>query len=334
MRSKQNQWLQTVLAYVISLHYAFMTSSVFFSSVILSETLFTFLLLCWIRLLLPSKHENTFYKHVCASILLGMMALVRPISLCFLPILVFHSLIAAARESWKKKVFFPLSLWITPIIPWTVRNAVMLGAFVLLSTNSGVNFYIGHQKDYGYYNTGEKEKIRLELIEKIGHIDEVAEDRYFFIKGMEEIGEHPHLLIKHSLQKLYYLYIDTEMPWPLGEYGNGMSPWFYQYVPFLVLWWNPFLSLLALAGIMYSFIKKLPHHTILALLILYTAACLIYFARTRFRIPIEPLLIFYAWLGIVSIAETLYTFFWRLKRRLKRNINKEENPFQQVKLRQ
>lgn len=338
MRSKQNHWLQTVLAYVISFHFALMINGVFFSAIIMTETVYTFLLLCWTRLLITPANESTFYKLSCASLLLGVMALVRPISLCFLPILVFHTFYAATRKSWNKKVLIPLSLWIVPIIPWTIRNAIMLEAFVLLSTNSGVNFYIGHQQNYGYYNTGEKEKIRVELIEQNGSIDEVAEDRHFFLKGIEEIGERPHLLIKHSLQKLYYLYIEDELPWPLGEYGNGMVPGIYRSIlshstPFLLVTWNPILTLLAMAGVMYAFIKKLPHSTLLALLILYTAACLIYFARTRFRIPVEPLLIFYAWLGIVSIAESVYTLYWRLKQRVKRNSSKDENPFQQVKLR-
>lgn len=333
LHNQKNQWLQKVLSYGIALHYAWMIGPVFFSSIFMTETLYTFLLLCWIRLLISPKNENTFYKQMIASVLLGVMALVRPVSLCFLPVLVFHVLLASVRESWNKKLYIPLSVWMIPIIPWTIRNALMLGAFVLLSTNSGVNFYIGHQQNYSYYNTGEKEKIRQELIEEYGHIDEVAEDRYFFLQGLKEIGERPHLLIQHSLQKLYYLYIEDEPPWPLGEYGNGMIPFLYRYLPIQIIMWNPFFSLLALAGIMYAFIKKLPHNTLLTLLILYTAACLIYFARTRFRIPIEPVLIFYAWLGIVSIADTIYTMYWRLQRRWKNHDNKNENPFQQVKLR-
>lgn len=334
MQSNQNKRLQFLLAYLLSLHYSLLSEPVFFSSILMTETLYTFLLLCWIWFLLPKTNSFTFFHLIAASILLGLMALVRPISLCFLPVLVFRTLISASQMSWKKKVLFPLTVWMIPILPWTIRNFILLGSMVLLSTNSGVNFYIGHHRDFSYYYTGEKEKIRVELMEKSGRIDEVLEDRYFFQKGLDEIVENPHLLIKHSLQKLYYLYVEDEKPWPLLEYGDGLGPGFYRYAPYVELSWHPFLLLLSLAGMMYAVIKKLPQGVLLSVLILYTAACLIYFARTRFRLPIEPLLIFYAWLGIVSIVETLYSLFWRWKQRWIKLNHKEENPFHQVKLRQ
>ncbi len=335
LKHRQNHFLQTVLAFTTALHYAWMSGPVFFSSILMTESLFTFLLLVWLKCMVSAREFNHSSLLIASSLLLGILALVRPISLCLLPVLIFFCFLHYGRMNRTPPAFIPLFCWLVPIVPWTIRNAIMLGTFVLLTTNSGVNFYIGHQQNYSYYNTGEKEQIRQELIEELGGIDEVAEDRYFFLKGLEEIAGRPHLLIQHSLQKLYYLFLMTEPPWPWREYGSGMGPRFYQAVPFLKWSWSPLLFLFTLAGIVYAFIKKLPHGILLSLIGLYTAACVFYFARTRFRLPIEPLLIFYAWLGIVSLLETGYSMIWRWQ-----NLRSTSSPepfdsksFDQVKLR-
>lgn len=294
------------------LTFAWFSGQIFFCGLVMSETLFVFAITAWALMALELKRHPRPWLLTAFSAWLGIMALIRPIALVFLPILVFVALGSVPRERWKTRIWAPLLAWLLPILPWTVRNAFLLGSFVLISTNSGVNFYIGHQPAYSYWNTGQKEAIRQYLAKQ--GVDEAGEDRFFFRLGMEYVLENPASLIPHSLMKLYYLYVLEEPPWPWAEYRGGTGPAFYERGWFPRLEWTPFLLLLSLAGFMYAAIQRLNHGVAASLIALYTAACLVYFARTRYRLPVEPFLIVYAWLGLLSLADTSRSAWRKAKR--------------------
>ncbi len=288
-----------------ALSFAWMQGQIFFSSILMTETLFIFLLLVWALLGTVYVNENRYWILCLFSLVLGLLALVRPVALIFLPILIYKTLNHIPRPEWKKQIWLPLFAWIIPILPWTVRNAIVLHHFVPLTTNSGVNFYIGHNPYYGYYSTGNKEYIRKELASRYGY-NEILEDRYFFNLGLAYIFENPSSLISHSLKKLYFLYIYQKVPWPWEEYNRGKGLCFYGDFQWPLLSCDPSWLILVFLGGIYAFYMRLNHGMILSLILLYTLACVIYFARTRFRLPIEPFLMAYIWIGIAFIVESGY----------------------------
>ncbi len=299
-------WSRSIwIPFGAGLTFAWFADQIFFSAILMTETLFIFLLLVWAWLLMRcAPSGKTIYLYL-ASLLLGLLVLIRPMALVFLPILVFKTLWVIPKERWRAAIWIPLFLWLLPIIPWSVRNTIQLGHFVFITTNSGVNFYIGHHPNYDYFYTGEKEEIRREFKEQFG-ADEALEDRYFFQLGVENIIQHPSLLIRHSIMKLYFLYLMDIEPWPWEEYitnqTRGLN--FPSGIRWPVFRWNPFLLLMAFAGFVYAFLHRFRHGHLISIIILYTFICLIYFARTRFRMPIEPFLILYSWIGIASLTDS------------------------------
>lgn len=286
---------------------ALMGEHIFFTALTMTETFYLFLLMAWTLAAAWCRRRPSLPLLIGVSAGLGLLALTRPISLVFLPIVVYLSLSSIPRERWRARLWAPMLAWLLPIAPWTIRNLVVLNAFVLITTNSGVNFYIGQHHDYSYWNTGGKETIRQEIARQHGP-DEVYEDRYFFRLGLISVIEDPSGFFTRALTKLYNLFFHPEPPWPWAEYPvmrdgamqvglyieNDALPWFR---------WSPALLLLALTGMAYAAVLRLRNGLPLAMIALYLIACVIYFARTRFRLPLDPFMIYYAVLGAASLVD-------------------------------
>lgn len=293
---------------LIGLAFAFMSEHIFFTALVMTETLYVFGLLCWVLIGTLAQRSHNYWLYILFSAWLGGLALIRPISLFFIPIVAFFSLAGIQPEQWKKRLWAPMLAWAAPILPWTIRNAVYLGALVLITTNSGVNFYIGQHLNYDYYYTGDKETIRKYLVDR-GNSNEVAEDRLFLKTGLQSIREHPLSFFSRAVKKMYFLFVLQEPPWPWMEYptqhngaivpglafpGSNLLP---------IFRWNPMLLLLAVTGIVYAWMIGLRQGLPLSMLALYSFACIIYFARTRFRLPLDPILLYYALLGVASLVD-------------------------------
>lgn len=116
---------------------------IFHTAVMLTETLFNFLVMAAILLLvaLPASARKIGWRRLAAfGVVLALSALVRPISLAFLPALAI--VLAVARFGWRLTLQYVGSAALAIVIvlvPWTIRNARETGSFVPISTNLGDN---------------------------------------------------------------------------------------------------------------------------------------------------------------------------------------------------
>ena len=106
-----------------------------------------FLLLSMIYVLGRWVESNHYPFLIAAGLLLGGGALLRPNLLLFLPgILVWLGWVRRDKiVFWKDALIFSLSM-ITIILPVTIRNVVVANDLVLISSNAGINFYIGNHE--------------------------------------------------------------------------------------------------------------------------------------------------------------------------------------------
>lgn len=116
---------------------------IFHTAVMLTETLFNFLVLAAVLVLvaLPASTRRIGWRRLAAfGVLLALSALVRPISLAFLPALVI--VLAVARFGWRPTIRYAGTAALAVVIvlaPWTVRNVRESDSLVLISTNLGDN---------------------------------------------------------------------------------------------------------------------------------------------------------------------------------------------------
>ena len=130
--------------------YGLWPNIVFHSAVALTETLFNFLLLAALLVLVaPAWHRRPSTGRVVGfGLLVGASVMVRPISVLLLPALGW---VWARRAGWDWR--WALSRMalvgvaaLALVLPWTVRNARAMDALVPISTNFGDNLCIGHHE--------------------------------------------------------------------------------------------------------------------------------------------------------------------------------------------
>lgn len=120
---------------------------VFHSGAVLGETLYIFLFLGFGALLTsrPWPEGLTTGRVLGAGAMLGLAVMVRPISLAILPVVALAWWVATHdRRVVLRSTALLTAAVAACIVPWTVRNAIRMDAFVPISTNTGENLCIGH----------------------------------------------------------------------------------------------------------------------------------------------------------------------------------------------
>lgn len=121
---------------------------IFHTATYLTETLFNFLVMAALLVLLWGdwrRRRPGWAQLALFGALVGASALVRPISLLFLPLLPLVWLVAGF--GWRRALGYAAAATVATvavILPWTVRNIVVMDAPVLISTNLGDNLCMGH----------------------------------------------------------------------------------------------------------------------------------------------------------------------------------------------
>ncbi|MCX6142014.1 MAG: hypothetical protein NTZ35_02220 [Ignavibacteriales bacterium] len=119
--------------------WAFFAPAVFYSNLLLSETVFTFLfvLITWI---LSRKYVGSTSQAVVLGALLGILTLIKPTSVVFVLVL---PLLMRQFEIPLRKLYPMAIAFMLVLAPWLVRNYLVFGEFAL-SSNGGINLMIGN----------------------------------------------------------------------------------------------------------------------------------------------------------------------------------------------
>ncbi len=181
-------------------------SLIFLTSVTLSETLFTFLALLGVWLVIEAEYRPNRLLLVPAGIVVGLAALTRGQAL-LLPV-VLLPFWWRALKGWRLALIRAVTvgaLTVIVVLPWTVRNYVESKSFVLISTNAGVDFYIGHSAEA----TGQRRQVDdftsgYENLPPSQAEAKISMDG--FQQGLGYAWSHPLREIELSMRKLFYLY--------------------------------------------------------------------------------------------------------------------------------
>lgn len=135
---------------------AFYSPFLFANGLILTEVLYTTVLLIWINHLthLMKDHVSSWSPWLLNGLVWGLVLTVRPVTALFIPLLVIGSLILrAVRNDFK---FMPrisqlLAIFVGAVIvlsPWTIRNYHTFHKLIPFSAESGNVFLLGTYPDY------------------------------------------------------------------------------------------------------------------------------------------------------------------------------------------
>jgi len=126
------------IAIFAGLFLAFEYSNILYSNLLLTEAMFIFLFIVFIYFFVKFLMKKNMRELVYSAIFLGLSAHVRPIGLYFSIFLIFP-LFLYFRSNLKKGILsfiILISVLLLAIIPWMIRNYVVIGEFMLSADQS------------------------------------------------------------------------------------------------------------------------------------------------------------------------------------------------------
>lgn len=164
---------------------AFMPAFLSASAVFWSEGLFAVLVML---AFVPSiMRPDTLRAAIFSGALLGLACYVRPNALLIAPC-VFAYLVPQRRFSmYATRTLVVLAFLVLTTMPWAIRNSMLFGEPVWISTHFGMNFYVAHHPG----NTvGFSADSTLEAVEHLA-IGEPQKSKILFRKGLSYLIENP-----------------------------------------------------------------------------------------------------------------------------------------------
>ncbi len=214
---------------------------------------------------------------------------------------------ALARRGWRDSLrlaAWPLLGILLAVVPWTIRNAIVMDAFVPMSTNTGDNLCIGfHDGADGGFSISEECATDGRYVD--GPEIEVARDAELRNRTVEWIGANPSRVPGLSLSKLGATFVhDTDGIAAWESYGadrhlSDTSRAALEWLSDLYYW---AAGLAALVGV--AVVARAGRHTadawaFIALVGLSQALVpVLFFGDQRFKIPVIPSIVLLAALAV------------------------------------
>jgi len=278
---------------------------IFFSSLLLSETLFTLLAVVAMTLTLLVARQGkdaSMVRLILLGLVVGATALVRGQGLFLLIAAALFWWLSTA--DWRRALRWATVVGVTSlavIVPWSIRNYVAMDSFVFISTNAGGNLWLGnHEGATGRYMWMADEWTRERYANLPEPEREVAASNLALREGLKFIFTHPADELRLSATKLRALYEDDEegLRWihrpeagsavgsirVIGDVADG----FY------------FAVLAVSAGGLAYWLRRRRSAVALPLLVVgvFTLGQLLFFADPRFHFPMLPSLCLLAAVGL------------------------------------
>jgi 4-amino-4-deoxy-L-arabinose transferase-like glycosyltransferase len=272
-------WLSALLA-------GMFPSLVFYTNSVTSETLATFLVVATVALAW-NMDRRTPLTSALLGLLLGLLLLTRPLlAVAPLAVMVGHMYWSKGRD------LKPLRLGVTVVVAavvvsgWGVRNYFQMNALVPISTNGGVDFWIGNSPGAagGYYEPPSDDPVR-----SLG--GEVERNSAGYLDGASWALHHPvselKLVVLKELQ--FFARDHGTLGFPLaataleGPSSGRLALYIIDDLYYLAM------GCMAVGGFLLALRRRERSLTLLGLVIVAVAAMHVaFFAVPRFHLPILP----------------------------------------------
>jgi tetratricopeptide (TPR) repeat protein len=283
----------------------------FFDAELLNPVLIIFLNLCLILVLFSFSHSLKKNQLFLTGIILGLSSVTHGLVVVFLPFVLLWIVFLLLKKEfpWGKIVKYSITFligFLLIISVTTVRNLLVGDDFVWISSNSGINFFIGNNPDYDHTTTIRPGIEWEELIQKPlqhGLVKPSERSNYFWRESFSYISHHP-VSYAELLFKKFLLLMDG------FEIKRNQDMYLFRDYSFLLRvllwkWWIYFpLGLILPLGFlgMIIYLKDRSRSETKdpkPLLVLYFTlsqilALLFFFVCDRYRIPLVPFLIIFA----------------------------------------
>ncbi|NIN00239.1 MAG: tetratricopeptide repeat protein [candidate division Zixibacteria bacterium] len=314
---------------ISALMVAFYGPLIYWSGEILIVTLIVFLDLVMLLILLKAFDKPRKLLWLLAGAVLGLSSIARPSVLVFTPwVIILILLMNRFRETGaraKLRLVYALCFLagaLVVISPVTISNYDKAKDFVLISSQGGINFYMGNNPEADGRSAQPPGRItaRGEFLDDAWLASVVlAEEaegeslkpskvsRFWYLEGVRFILEHPWQWSKLMSRKLAYFWTGVEVT------NNEDAYYFTRFSNMLgLLMWQKVISFpfglicpLALVGIIVSRKHWRKLLLLYGFIFFYMGSVVAFFVCARYRMPVVPVLLIFAGYTIYYCVERL-----------------------------
>jgi len=310
---------------------AFYGPFLFFDAELLNPVLAIFFNLLVVLILFSYRREPKWIKLLLAGIVLGLSSITHGLAMTFVPfgvlwLVIFLSRIRASAAKIVTSCLLFLLGFVLVISLTTLTNWVMSGDLVFVSSNSGINFFIGNNPSYDHTTSIRpgiewEELIQRPIQEGLNQPSERS--AYFWDRAFSYMTGQPLSYLKLLGRKLFFIVDGFEIkrnqdPYMFRGYSLPLRLFLWKWVIYF-----PFglLFPLSLVGMVAFFRSRSKSETrdlrpvlLFYFLISQALALLFFFVSARYRLPLVPFLIIFAAFGIQRLYQMVKA------RRFKQNL--------------
>ncbi|AUX44441.1 uncharacterized protein SOCE26_059050 [Sorangium cellulosum] len=240
-----------------------------------------------------------------AGVLLGLAALFTPV------VLPFAALAALVLFRTRERRVVPWAFAaavLVPLLPVAAYNYLRSGELVLISTNGGLNFFLGNNERYLETLAIRPGPRWTELTQEPWRAARISEpgaaSSWFFRRGLAFWAAHPIDALGLYLRKLWLFFHAVEIPRDTDLYAVRAESRVLRALvgPRATGWPDVALIPLALVGIATSLRDRARPLLPLAFVAAQAAVYAFFFASARYRVPCVPVLAIFAAAGVAAIA--------------------------------
>ena len=250
-------------------------------------------------------NRTGYRKYAIAGFLVGLSALARANILFFLPVLLFWTLFVVREDRRVRKALIALGACAIAIAPATLHNYAASKDFVLITSNGGVNFYIGNGEEATgiFYPakdiTFETESSSRSYVERLFGRDMKPSEisAYWFKRSFDFIEKHPGKELKLLLRKTAIFFNGYEVP-QIESWDIMRAKFSTLRLLFVNFWW---ILALGLFGMIFSLREWRKRFLLYGFVFSYALSIILFFVTSRYRIQIAPVMCLFAGYALVTV---------------------------------
>jgi dolichyl-phosphate-mannose-protein mannosyltransferase len=265
--------------------YAFHPNGLLSVNAILAE--FPFMLLIWGSVFLLLRENKLILNAALAGLGLALAAYFKPLILVLVVVIALYFIFKSRDSQSLARASTLMAVFIMVLVPWTVRNYLAFDALVPVSTNGGLNFFIGNNPKA----TGKYESVQIQFDE---NMNEAKRSHMAWSAGLQYISRDPVGALSLLPRKIFYSFWrgDASLTWALKTTKDPLP----KVLPALLFYFTNMIHYMSLFGIVVVvfcrrwFRKAGATSGLFILLYFYFIfAVLMFFGSERFMAPVMPI---------------------------------------------
>lgn len=270
---------------------------IYYNAALMTETFFIVLILLTLYLALELRENPTRIRWVVLGFSLGLAALLRQTILLFTPFLLLWLFWELKKDVRWWHFTIPVIVIGLLIAPWTLRNYLVYGEFLLLNSNAGYALYASNNSNLG--TDWDNDGVVVPVPNELKGQNEAQLDRDLAQRGIRFIladpGRYVLLTVDKTLEFFWF--------WPssdssrISNLNRVLS--FGLYLPFMLFGLYLSLSRWRSFVVLYLFI------------FIHTAIHLLSWPAARYRLSVDAVSMVFAGLAVLEFTKQLKS--WRRK---------------------